>query len=148
MSTTIDIMSADRLVGFWFSAQRNHSLVKCNCRFIHNLLVLASIGSGIQVSQSSFWFVRFSTYASLLANSSAKSVGPSSVSADATHRTVSCRDRMYCLTGSVIVSSKTPLPSKCRIVLMAATYPVRMSLVLTPGCKSRFSSTSFKDFTR
>lgn len=86
-----------------------------------NSLGLASIGSGIQVSQLSWHTLWFSAYASLLASSSDKSVGPSSVSADATHRTVSVRLRMYCLTGFVIISSSTPLLSKCRMVLIAAT---------------------------
>jgi hypothetical protein len=43
------------------------------------------------------------------------------------------------LTGWVTVSRSTPVGSKCRRALIAATYAVNTSGVLTPGCSNRVS---------
>jgi hypothetical protein len=43
------------------------------------------------------------------------------------------------LTGWVTVSRSTPVGSNCRRALIAATYAVNTSGVLTPGCSNRVS---------
>jgi len=89
----------DLICSQWVYQLRNHG-----SDYTDDLHGSASTGSGFQVSQlvisSSEGVPSSSCNASPLTSSSANSLGPSSVRLVTTHRTVSSRQRRYCLKSS------------------------------------------------